>query len=115
MISGRVMPPGRSGSAACTLRMYGLIPASRSFGPTASGNAAEIEEERRLLYVAMTRARRHLNLLAPQRFHVTQQARWGDRHLYAGLSRFLSPAVQACFDLEGGGTVAEAAQPLALV
>ena len=80
----------------------------------ATGNAAEIEEERRLLYVAMTRARRHLNLLAPQRFHVTQQARWGDRHLYAGLSRFLSPAVQACCDLEGGPAVADDAVALGL-
>ena len=40
----------------------------------ATGSAAEIEEERRLLYVAMTRARHHLHLLVPQRFYVTQQA-----------------------------------------
>ncbi len=45
------------------------------------GSAEEIEEERRLLYVAMTRARHHLQLLVPQRFHVTQQAVRGDRHL----------------------------------
>ena len=46
-----------------------------------AGSAEEIEEERRLLYVAMTRARHHLQLLVPQRFHVTQQAVRGDRHL----------------------------------
>lgn len=34
----------------------------------ATGNAAEIEEERRLLYVAMTRARDHLYLIQPHRF-----------------------------------------------
>lgn len=60
-----------------------------------TGSAAEIDEERRLLYVAMTRARRHLQLLVPQRFHVSRQARHGDRHLYASASRFLTPEVQA--------------------
>jgi DNA helicase-2/ATP-dependent DNA helicase PcrA len=39
----------------------------------ATGHAAETEEERRLLYVAMTRARDRLDLWVPQRFHVTQQ------------------------------------------
>lgn len=61
----------------------------------ATGHAGQIEEERRLLYVAVTRARRHLNLLAPHRFHVTQQSRHGDRHLYAVPSRFLTPEVMA--------------------
>ena len=64
----------------------------------ATGSAAEIEEERRLLYVAMTRAKRHLSLLVPQRFHVTQQAKYGDRHLYGSLTRFIPPAVAALFD-----------------
>ena len=64
----------------------------------ATGSAAEIEEERRLLYVAMTRAKRHLSLLVPQRFHVTQQAKYGDRHLYAALTRFIPPAVAALFE-----------------
>ncbi|MFY9513545.1 MAG: ATP-dependent helicase, partial [Rubrivivax sp.] len=59
----------------------------------ATGSHGEIEEERRLLYVAMTRARDHLNLLVPQRFHVTQQRRWGDTHLYAALTRFIPPAL----------------------
>ena len=64
----------------------------------ATGQAAEIEEERRLLYVAMTRARDSLNLLVPQRFHVSQQQAWGDRHLYASRSRFIPPAVAALFE-----------------
>jgi len=60
----------------------------------ATGSAEEIEEERRLLYVAMTRARDHLHLLVPQRFYVTQQSARGDRHLYAGRTRFI-PAADA--------------------
>ncbi len=55
----------------------------------ATGHPAEIEEERRLLYVAMTRAKHHLTLLVPQKFHVTQQSKYGDRHLYASLTRFI--------------------------
>ena len=66
----------------------------------ATGSAAEIEEERRLLYVAMTRAKRHLALLVPQRFHVTQQAKYGDRHLYGSLTRFIPPPVAALFDAQ---------------
>ena len=65
----------------------------------ATGSAAEIEEERRLLYVAMTRAKDALSLWVPQRFHVTQQRAWGDRHLYALRSRFLPPALAPYFDL----------------
>ena len=64
----------------------------------ATGSAAEIEEERRLFYVALTRAKRHLAVLVPQRFYVTQQARYGDRHLYGSLTRFMPPAVAACFE-----------------
>ena len=67
----------------------------------ATGNAIEIEEERRLLYVAMTRARHYLYLLVPQRFYVTQQAESGDRHLYGSLTRFIPPTLAHCFDAEG--------------
>ena len=66
----------------------------------ATGHAVEIEEERRLLYVAMTRARHHLHLLVPQRFYVTQQAELGDRHLYGSLSRFIPPTLARCFDTD---------------
>jgi DNA helicase-2/ATP-dependent DNA helicase PcrA len=67
----------------------------------ATGNTAEIEEERRLLYVAMTRAKHHLALLVPQRFHVTQQAKYGDRHLYGSLTRFITPEMRLLFDTCG--------------
>ena len=55
----------------------------------ATGHAAEIEEERRLLYVAMTRARDQLSLWVPQRFHVTHQRVLGGKHLYALRTRFI--------------------------
>jgi len=64
----------------------------------ATGTAAEIEEERRLLYVAMTRAKDHLDLLVPQRFHVSQQAAHGDRHVYGVRTRFISNAMLPRFE-----------------
>jgi DNA helicase-2/ATP-dependent DNA helicase PcrA len=64
----------------------------------ATGSTDELEEERRLLYVAMTRAREHLHLIVPQRFYVSQQSGGGDRHLYAGRSRFISEAMVAQFE-----------------
>ena len=70
----------------------GCIPADVAQG------AQELEEERRLLYVAMTRARDHLHLLVPQRFYVTQQAARGDRHLYAGRTRFIWPSDAGRFE-----------------
>jgi DNA helicase-2/ATP-dependent DNA helicase PcrA len=63
-----------------------------------TGTAHELEEERRLLYVAMTRARDQLHLVMPQRFFVTQQARHGDRHLYAQRTRFISRAMLPLYD-----------------
>ncbi|HLH94261.1 MAG TPA: ATP-dependent helicase [Xanthobacteraceae bacterium] len=55
----------------------------------AAGTSAEIEEERRLLYVAMTRAKDDLHLIVPQRFFMHQQRKNGDRHVYAARSRFI--------------------------
>ena len=63
-----------------------------------AGSRAELEEERRLLYVAMTRAQHRLQLLVPQRFYVTQQAARGDRHVWATLTRFIPPEVAGCFE-----------------
>ena len=61
----------------------------------ATGSEAGIEEERRLLYVAITRARNRLHLIEPQRYFVTQQPRLGDAHVRGARSRFLTPAVLA--------------------
>ena len=54
-----------------------------------TGTKADIEEERRLLYVAMTRARDSLHLVVPQRFFPHAQHPRGDRHIYASRSRFI--------------------------
>jgi ATP-dependent DNA helicase UvrD/PcrA len=58
-----------------------------------TGKPHMIEEERRLLYVAMTRAKQSLSMIAPLRYHVTQQHRDGDRHVYGAKSRFLTDAL----------------------
>jgi len=63
-----------------------------------TGTTAEIEEERRLLYVAMTRAKDRLHLVTPQRFYTHGQAARGDRHVYASRTRFISEDMLACFD-----------------
>ncbi len=64
----------------------------------ATGKAEAVDEERRLLYVAMTRARDELHLIEPLRYYVTQQPRTGDRHVYGARSRFLDAAVLATLD-----------------
>jgi ATP-dependent DNA helicase UvrD/PcrA len=64
----------------------------------AAGNADAIDEERRLMYVAMTRARDELHLIEPLRYYVTQQPRSGDRHVYGARSRFLDAAVLDTLD-----------------
>ena len=64
----------------------------------ATGKPEMIEEERRLLYVAMTRARNELHLCAPLKYSVTQQAKEGDAHVYGAKSRFMSDKVLAFFD-----------------
>jgi DNA helicase-2/ATP-dependent DNA helicase PcrA len=74
----------------------------------ATGSAAQVDEERRLLYVAMTRARDRLALMVPQRFYVTSQRALGDRHVQASPSRFIPPDVAARFD-QVGPAPAEAA------
>ena len=55
-----------------------------------TGKPEMIEEERRLLYVAMTRARNELHLCAPLKYQVTQQAKDGDKHVYGAKSRFMT-------------------------
>jgi len=64
----------------------------------ATGSPGEIEEERRLLYVAMTRAKDHLQIVVPQRFFVSQQAQFGDRHVYAGRTRFIPASLLHLFE-----------------
>ena len=46
----------------------------------------------------MTRAKDELNLIVPQRFYTHQQARTGDRHVFAGRSRFIPAALAHHFN-----------------
>ena len=64
----------------------------------ATGSSEEIEEERRLLYVAMTRARDELTLIIPQRFYVHGQPKYGDRSVFASRTRFLPSPLLKHFD-----------------
>jgi DNA helicase-2/ATP-dependent DNA helicase PcrA len=64
----------------------------------ATGKQEAIDEERRLLYVAMTRARNELQLIQPLKFPVTQQAPRGDAHVYGGRSRFVTDKLMKCFE-----------------
>jgi DNA helicase-2/ATP-dependent DNA helicase PcrA len=63
----------------------------------ATGSSAQIEEERRLLYVAMTRAKEHLYLVQPIKFFRTQQHRYGNGHMFAPRSRFLPDDILPLF------------------
>jgi DNA helicase-2/ATP-dependent DNA helicase PcrA len=67
----------------------GFIPIDMALG-TADG----LEEERRLFYVAVTRARDELYLYTPLRMHYHRRGR-DDRHGFALQSRFLDEAVMA--------------------
>jgi DNA helicase-2/ATP-dependent DNA helicase PcrA len=65
----------------------------------ATGDEDALAEERRLFYVAVTRARNVLEINVPLRYH-RHRYRLDDRHGYAPVSRFLSPAVQALMDAQ---------------
>ena len=70
----------------------------------ASGHADQIEEERRLLYVACTRAKEHLYVLHPLRYYV--KGRRGDAHLYSQLTRFIPRELKFCFQIDRRARVA---------
>ena len=71
----------------------GAIPTCR-----AGGSSLKIEEERRLLYVAMTRARDFLHVVHPLRYYPDNQPKRGDRHLYAPRTRFIPNELLGLFE-----------------
>ncbi|WFU13894.1 ATP-dependent helicase [Bradyrhizobium sp. CB3481] len=75
-----------------------------------AGTTAELEEERRLLYVAMTRAKDDLHLIVPQRFFVHGQHARGDRHVYASRTRFIPDHLVKLFDRQTWPAAAPAAR-----
>jgi len=79
----------------------------------ATGNPAQIEEERRLLYVAMTRAKQHLHLVQPLRFFHTHQHRFGSGYTIAPRSRFLSDDILSLFTRRAAVTPEAVADALA--
>ena len=63
-----------------------------------AGSEDAVDEERRLLYVALTRARRRLHVYVPVRYY--HRPRGGDdAHGYGRPSRFLTEAVQRLFSV----------------
>jgi ATP-dependent DNA helicase UvrD/PcrA len=71
----------------------------------AVGSREETEEERRLLYVAMTRARQHLHLVQPLRFFRSHQHRHADGYVLSMRSRFIPDDILEFFErrAHGGG------------
>lgn len=76
-----------------------------------AGTTDEIEEERRLLYVAMTRAKDSLNLVVPQRFFTHGQSATGDRHVYASRTRFIPASLVELFECRAWPVVAPGSDP----
>jgi DNA helicase-2/ATP-dependent DNA helicase PcrA len=63
----------------------------------ATGDEERIDEERRLFYVALTRARHALHVYFPLRYHRRNRG-LEDRHLHAQLTRFLDGPARAHFE-----------------
>jgi DNA helicase-2/ATP-dependent DNA helicase PcrA len=64
----------------------------------ATGSPEEIEEERRLFYVALTRAKNWLYVCCPLRYYYSYRPTHSDAHGYAQRTRFLPPPVVECFE-----------------
>lgn len=81
-------------------RVVHLIHAADGMFPSdmATGSQEEIEEERRLFYVALTRAKEVLHIYAPLRYHRGGPFGRGDAHSYAQRTRFLPPSANGLLD-----------------
>ncbi|WP_092000801.1 ATP-dependent helicase [Paraburkholderia lycopersici] len=78
-----------------------------------AGSDEELEEERRLLYVAMTRAKEDLHIVVPQRFYVHNQAASGDRHVWASRTRFIGAPMLPLFESRAWPPASVASAPSA--
>lgn len=74
-----------------------------------TGSTDEIEEERRLLHVAMTRAKDDLHLVMPHRFYTHGQVKRGDRHIYAPRTRFIPSQILGQFEYSAWSSAAPGA------
>jgi DNA helicase II / ATP-dependent DNA helicase PcrA len=83
----------------------GMIPSDM-----ATGSEEGITEERRLFYVALTRARRRLYIYWPLRYYHRRMG-LDDPHNFAQLTRFLPDDVRLLFDHEAHGPIAEESAP----
>jgi DNA helicase-2/ATP-dependent DNA helicase PcrA len=96
---------GQEWEAAYVLNLVdGCIPSDM-----ATGKPVQVDEERRLLYVAMTRAKQHLHLVQPLRFFGTHQHRSGSVHTIAPRSRFLPDDILPLFTRRAAATLEAAA------
>ena len=77
----------------------GMIPSDM-----ATDDDESIEEERRLFYVAVTRAKDWLYVVFPLRYYYKRYS-MGDAHAYAQLTRFAPASVQRLMDTRGGGSL----------
>jgi len=75
----------------------------------ATGSTADIEEERRLLYVAMTRARHWLYVCHPQRYYFHNRFK-SDAHSYAQRTRFIPAELEPYFEVQSASPEGEASQ-----
>jgi DNA helicase-2/ATP-dependent DNA helicase PcrA len=66
-----------------------------------AGSEESVAEERRLFYVALTRARRRLHVYVPFRYYHRPRGR-DDGHGYGKASRFLTDEVQRLFAVTHG-------------
>ena len=96
------------GEAALEIRVLhrhgkGIREIARAMGSSrpsdmAVGSPEQIEEERRLLYVAMTRAKQHLHLVQPLRFFRAHQHRHADGYILSIRSRFIPDGILDVFE-----------------
>jgi DNA helicase-2/ATP-dependent DNA helicase PcrA len=86
----------------CEWRVVYVIHAADGMIPSDMATTDEegVEEERRLFYVALTRAKDRLYVVFPLRYYY-KRFEFGDGHAYAQLTRFLTPEAQALMDSRG--------------